>query len=676
MSDPISKSLPSSQPVASAPTSAPSSKQDQEYKLRLQLQGSTSPTLMGNGESGLFPTTTEETGDFSSNNTFRLGMAIDWRKPLSSKLALYGGFHGGLSQTKANTDSELSLGGLTILDAGVQGSMNFLPNQKVFSPEIGIGMSVVGAVNGQAVNLDGVSPLPMRGVGVGLEAFVTPIKVPLWEGGGLAFTAYGKTLTVPKAGPGPTETDSRDFSDLNYSQAEVGLRIGAFLHKGKITPGGTEYVNTCEDDVAAIARQEKSIQELQSAQSILTAALGEMRFYLEKDSKHPFTSENMVHALRLGSVAQSLNSKGVDAKKIQAMVKEATKTKDPIKLPAVIASQTGVTVEEAKKYLEFAMVEYPEKYDFWKAPEEIAFEINPNLPQNPTGEFCSEIQQYRDQLETTIGLMQERKGHIDSLYKTAVHLAGLFIGEETTKEILSATVINIDTPSFKSGLPKQTHLDQLKGGTSMDTIAKQVFSVPEHEMPKLDQLANWLNGKIDYLPGEERTREILKNELGNQASSQPVETLETMREFHKKLGLGIFGHTDSDKDDKFNQELSERRAEFIRLYLISRGVDGSRLTAKGFGEKYPAMPENKGNPTERIIAKGKNRRVEFVPIGIDKPITPSAAQNPEHVDSKEVKKDEGGTTGSEVKTPKKKKKSNDTSKTDTSKKPPKVDKPK
>jgi hypothetical protein len=165
-------------------------------------------------------------------------------------------------------------------------------------------------------------------------------------------------------------------------------------------------------------------------------------------------------------------------------------------------------------------------------------------------------------------------------------------------------------------------------------------------MQKLDQLADWLNGKGD-LPGEERTRLILKEEFGKkglQVDESP-EAKQAIRDSHKKISLGIFGHTDSDGDDKSNQELSERRANFIREYLISKGVSPDRLVAKGFGEKYPALPETKGNAQDRIIAKGKNRRVEFVPVGISGPITAPASSNPDHVDAKQVPKTDGGTGG-------------------------------
>lgn len=404
-------------------------------------------------------------------------------------------------------------------------------------------------------------------------------------------------------------------------------------------------VEKCDDDVAAIARQEALVKQLRGENENITKELGELRFYLEAHPKHPFNQVNVRKALVVGAVAEALNKQKVDPVKIAEFVKEARKT-EVSKLAELAASKTGVAATETATMVSTAETRFPQDYDFWKAPDDPKFELHADTPKNPKGADCRDVQKYRDELEDVVGQLRERKGHLTALYKTAVHLAGLSLGAEEVKEILDATIINVDTPSFKTARPNAADMSKLKGGTGVVDIAKQVFSVPDFEMQKLDQLADWLNGKGD-LPGEERTRLILKEEFGKkglQVDESP-EAKQAIRDSHKKISLGIFGHTDSDGDDKSNQELSERRANFIREYLISKGVSPDRLVAKGFGEKYPALPETKGSAQDRIIAKGKNRRVEFVPVGISGPITAPASSNPDHVDAKEVPKAEGGTQG-------------------------------
>ena len=74
-----------------------------------------------------------------------------------------------------------------------------------------------------------------------------------------------------------------------------------------------------------------------------------------------------------------------------------------------------------------------------------------------------------------------------------------------------------------------------------------------------------------------------------------------------KLGLVEVGvHTDARGNDKFNLELSQKRAESVRDYLIGKGVSSNRLRATGYGETKPI---DKGS---NAGAWAKNRRTEFV----------------------------------------------------------------
>ena len=68
----------------------------------------------------------------------------------------------------------------------------------------------------------------------------------------------------------------------------------------------------------------------------------------------------------------------------------------------------------------------------------------------------------------------------------------------------------------------------------------------------------------------------------------------------------IQGHTDNVGATEPNRDLSSRRAESVRQYLISTGIDGARLTAVGYGEDLPVAD----NTTE--AGRAANRRVELV----------------------------------------------------------------
>ena len=68
-------------------------------------------------------------------------------------------------------------------------------------------------------------------------------------------------------------------------------------------------------------------------------------------------------------------------------------------------------------------------------------------------------------------------------------------------------------------------------------------------------------------------------------------------------------HTDSRSSDKYNLELSERRAQSTVQYVISKGIDASRISGEGFGESKPKIACG-ANCTE--AQHQQNRRSEFI----------------------------------------------------------------
>jgi OmpA-OmpF porin, OOP family len=72
------------------------------------------------------------------------------------------------------------------------------------------------------------------------------------------------------------------------------------------------------------------------------------------------------------------------------------------------------------------------------------------------------------------------------------------------------------------------------------------------------------------------------------------------------------GHTDSVGSDAYNQKLSVKRAESVKAYLVSKGVEPNRVYTEGKGEKQPVA----SNSTKD--GRQKNRRVEIEVIGTRK----------------------------------------------------------
>jgi OOP family OmpA-OmpF porin len=75
-----------------------------------------------------------------------------------------------------------------------------------------------------------------------------------------------------------------------------------------------------------------------------------------------------------------------------------------------------------------------------------------------------------------------------------------------------------------------------------------------------------------------------------------------------ELNVEIQGHTDNTGAHSYNVDLSQRRAQSVKAYMVSSGIDGARMTTKGYGPDDPIAP----NTTRE--GRARNRRVELKPI--------------------------------------------------------------
>ena len=89
-------------------------------------------------------------------------------------------------------------------------------------------------------------------------------------------------------------------------------------------------------------------------------------------------------------------------------------------------------------------------------------------------------------------------------------------------------------------------------------------------------------------------------------STPTLEEITDMLKEHSDLKLTIEGHTDNTGDATANQALSDKRAAAVKAYLVSKGIEASRLESKGLGATKPK--------TANDTAEGRqtNRRVELV----------------------------------------------------------------
>ena len=82
------------------------------------------------------------------------------------------------------------------------------------------------------------------------------------------------------------------------------------------------------------------------------------------------------------------------------------------------------------------------------------------------------------------------------------------------------------------------------------------------------------------------------------------------------ISIELGSHTDSRADDKYNDRLSQKRAEAAVKYIVSHGVSQSRISAKGYGETK--LVNHCKNGVKCSVAEHQaNRRTEFKVVKID-----------------------------------------------------------
>ena len=134
-------------------------------------------------------------------------------------------------------------------------------------------------------------------------------------------------------------------------------------------------------------------------------------------------------------------------------------------------------------------------------------------------------------------------------------------------------------------------------GTPVNTVVNEEGCTPAALKPAADER------KVLALKGV--TFELNSDQLRAESSGVLDEAASTLNTEYPQAQVEVAGHTDDTGDEAYNQDLSQRRAEAVRQYLITQGVDESRLTAVGYGEAQPVAD----NSTAQ--GRAENRRVEL-----------------------------------------------------------------
>jgi OOP family OmpA-OmpF porin len=89
---------------------------------------------------------------------------------------------------------------------------------------------------------------------------------------------------------------------------------------------------------------------------------------------------------------------------------------------------------------------------------------------------------------------------------------------------------------------------------------------------------------------------------GKRLVDQAVDTLKA----NPTMRVSVEGHTDAIGSEAYNLKLSERRADAVRDYMVSEGIDPSRISTEGFGKTRPVADNSTAE------GRAENRRVEIL----------------------------------------------------------------
>lgn len=131
---------------------------------------------------------------------------------------------------------------------------------------------------------------------------------------------------------------------------------------------------------------------------------------------------------------------------------------------------------------------------------------------------------------------------------------------------------------------------------TLPTIRVDVEGCPIKETQDLGKLQKNINFEV----GSDKLTKASLPVLDN--------LVELLKQIPDDVRIEVQGHTDSDGKASYNLDLSQRRAESVVKYIVSKGISADRLRAKGYGMTRP-IADNR-----TLSGKRLNRRVELIPI--------------------------------------------------------------
>ncbi len=218
---------------------------------------------------------------------------------------------------------------------------------------------------------------------------------------------------------------------------------------------------------------------------------------------------------------------------------------------------------------------------------------------------------------------------VDALSKRITILKGVVRDAETLKPVGAEIELidieeNTTLATFESNESTGKYLVSLPSGKNYGLIVREEGYLFHSENFNIPETAAYqqVEKNIDLKKIKVGSAIVLKNIFYDynkatlrDASKNELDRLTKLLNENPTVKIELSAHTDSRGSDKYNQQLSQKRAQSCVDYLIKKGIDDGRLVAKGFGEtvliKTDAEIAKLKFEDEKETAHQENRRTEF-----------------------------------------------------------------
>lgn len=218
---------------------------------------------------------------------------------------------------------------------------------------------------------------------------------------------------------------------------------------------------------------------------------------------------------------------------------------------------------------------------------------------------------------------------VDALTKRITILKGVVRDAETLKPVgadleLIDVEENVTLATFESNESTGKYLVSLPSGKNYGLIVREegyLFHSENFNIPETSAYQE-VEKNIDLKKIKVGSAIVLKNIFYDynkatlrDASKNELDRLTKLLNENPSLKIELSAHTDSRGGNKYNEQLSQRRAQSCVDYLIGKGISKDRLVAKGYGEtqliKTDAEIAKLKFEDEKEAAHQENRRTEF-----------------------------------------------------------------